>query len=116
MLMIIFVLLWRIIYDHILVLCISKCTIFISFLSPPSQTGLPIKDVAHSSQIYKANKQSHFKKLKSEFPEIDYESMLFFGKQQFMNDDPFSKFIKYIVFVIYSQWYGAIFLYTYKFY
>lgn len=43
--------------------------------------GDPIEMSAHSSQIYKGDKQSHFRNLKKEFPDIDFEHMLFFDNE-----------------------------------
>jgi magnesium-dependent phosphatase 1 len=43
--------------------------------------GVYIKDVVHSSQIYKANKQRHFQSLKSLYPDIAYDEMLFFDNE-----------------------------------
>ena len=43
----------------------------------------PIGTTAHSSQIYKANKQKHFKNLRLEYPEIEYNEMLFFDNEYY---------------------------------
>lgn len=43
---------------------------------------IPIGSVAHSSQIFKADKQVHFKNLQSQFPDIDYADMLFFDNER----------------------------------
>jgi magnesium-dependent phosphatase 1 len=40
-----------------------------------------LNSVAHSSQIFKANKQQHFRQLKNEFPDIKYEEMLFYDNE-----------------------------------
>lgn len=49
------------------------------FESHPSR--LPIGKIAHSSQIYSANKQVHFKTLHEEFPDIEFHEMLFFDNE-----------------------------------
>ncbi len=43
--------------------------------------GVKLNQVAHSSQIFKDNKQAHFKNLKAEFPDIEYHEMLFFDNE-----------------------------------
>ena len=43
--------------------------------------GESIGNYIDSSQIYKSNKQEHFKKLKSEYKSIDYSEMLFFDNE-----------------------------------
>lgn len=43
---------------------------------------VPLCTVVHSSQIYKADKSQHFRKLKKEFPDIEYEDMLFFDNER----------------------------------
>eukprot|EP01031_Cornospumella_fuschlensis_P032861 gene32861-39734_t len=40
-----------------------------------------IGQVAHSSQIFKANKQTHFRNLKHQYPDIDFKDMLFFDNE-----------------------------------
>ena len=42
---------------------------------------VPINAIADSSQIYKANKQTHFRNLKAEFPDIEFTQMLFFDNE-----------------------------------
>lgn len=44
--------------------------------------NVPLASVVHSSQIYKANKSHHFRKLKEEFPSIEYTDMLFFDNER----------------------------------
>ncbi|KAJ1403576.1 magnesium-dependent phosphatase-1 [Ochromonadaceae sp. CCMP2298] len=43
--------------------------------------GQMIATSADSSQIFKANKQVHFAKLKSQYPSIDFSEMLFFDNE-----------------------------------
>ena len=43
--------------------------------------GDPIGSVVHSNQIFKANKKTHFQRLKEEFPDIEYSDMLFFDNE-----------------------------------
>lgn len=43
--------------------------------------GKAIYTCVDSSQIYKANKQTHFKKLLTEFPQIKFDEMLFFDNE-----------------------------------
>jgi magnesium-dependent phosphatase 1 len=43
--------------------------------------GVAIKTSADSSQIYKANKQAHFQKLKNQYPTVAYDEMLFFDNE-----------------------------------
>jgi magnesium-dependent phosphatase 1 len=43
--------------------------------------GEPIETIVHSSQIFKANKQFHFRNLKKEYPGIQYQDMLFFDNE-----------------------------------
>eukprot|EP01039_Chlorochromonas_danica_P001095 gene1095-1188_t len=43
--------------------------------------GERIGQVVHSSEIYKANKQTHFRNLQKKFPHIDYSDMLFFDNE-----------------------------------
>lgn len=38
--------------------------------------------VAHSVQIFKADKKQHFRNLKQEFPDIDFADMLFFDNER----------------------------------
>ena len=40
-----------------------------------------LRDVAHSSLIYKENKQHHFRRLREQFPEVEYSEMIFFDNQ-----------------------------------
>jgi magnesium-dependent phosphatase 1 len=44
-------------------------------------SGEPIGTVIHSSQIYKANKTTHFRNLQKEFPDIAFEDMLFYDNE-----------------------------------
>jgi magnesium-dependent phosphatase 1 len=46
-----------------------------------SPSGLSIGETADSSQIFKAVKTTHFKKLKEQYPGIDYTDMLFFDNE-----------------------------------
>ena len=41
----------------------------------------PLSTMVDSVQIYKANKQEHFRRLKKEYPEIEYSQMLFFDNE-----------------------------------
>ncbi len=53
--------------------------------SPPtasSEPGVPIGQVAHSSQIFKSSKQVHFQRLKKLYPEISFDEMLFFDNER----------------------------------
>ncbi len=43
--------------------------------------GVKLNKVAHSSQIFKDNKQAHFRNLKALFPDIEYSEMLFFDNE-----------------------------------
>jgi len=43
--------------------------------------GVVIKNVVHSSEIYKANKQLHFQNLHKQYPDIRFEDMLFFDNE-----------------------------------
>lgn len=43
--------------------------------------GNPLFTCADSSQIFKANKQTHFKRLQAEYPSISFEDMLFFDNE-----------------------------------
>ena len=43
--------------------------------------GESIGNYIDSSQIYKSNKQEHFKKLKLEYGSIEYSEMLFFDNE-----------------------------------
>mmetsp|Transcript_22256 Transcript_22256/g.30492 ORF Transcript_22256/g.30492 Transcript_22256/m.30492 type:complete len:176 (+) Transcript_22256:163-690(+) len=49
------------------------------FLTFPG--GEPLKLCADSSQIFKANKQVHFRKLKEQYPTIEFQDMLFFDNE-----------------------------------
>jgi magnesium-dependent phosphatase 1 len=46
--------------------------------TPGNETLLSCVD---SSQIYKGNKQNHYKKLKKEYPHIEYSEMMFFDNE-----------------------------------
>jgi magnesium-dependent phosphatase 1 len=61
--------------------CLQKFTIYDEKLKEKlfDPIGSVVKPEA--SQIYKANKQHHFKQLKSEFPKIEFEEMLFFDNE-----------------------------------
>jgi magnesium-dependent phosphatase 1 len=50
-----------------------------SFLLP---CGSPIQSAVHSNQIFKSNKTEHFRRLKAEFPDINYNEMLFFDNER----------------------------------
>jgi len=43
--------------------------------------GNPLSTCVDSSQIYKANKQTHFKNLQREYPSIKFDDMLFFDNE-----------------------------------
>ncbi len=43
--------------------------------------GLPLNAVVDSSEIYKSNKQSHFRNLQRKYPDIAFEDMLFFDNE-----------------------------------
>ncbi len=43
--------------------------------------NIPLDEVVDSVQIYKANKQQHFRSLKEEYPHIEYSQMLFFDNE-----------------------------------
>ena len=45
------------------------------------QDGRSLNQLVDSIQIYKSNKQTHFKNLKKEYPDIDFEEMLFFDNE-----------------------------------
>lgn len=47
-----------------------------------TEGGNHIGGVAHQSEIYKANKQEHFRSLKEKYPSIDYADMLFFDNER----------------------------------
>ena len=49
------------------------------FRSTPGKE--PIGSLIDSVQIYKGNKQDHFRQLKSEFPDIAFEDMIFFDNE-----------------------------------
>ena len=46
-----------------------------------SSGGAPLISLADSSQIYKGNKQEHFRNLKREYPDIDFANMIFFDNE-----------------------------------
>lgn len=48
-----------------------------------TSSGLSINSFITSQQIYKSNKQTHFLKLKDEFPEIQFNEMLFFDNEMY---------------------------------
>ena len=43
--------------------------------------GQPLETCVDSSQIFKANKQVHFRRLREEFPTVAFEEMLFFDNE-----------------------------------
>ena len=43
--------------------------------------GIPIGSYIDSNQIFKDNKQSHFRNLKALFPDIEYDEMIFFDNE-----------------------------------
>lgn len=43
--------------------------------------GKSFSSIVDSKQIFKANKQRHFQNLKRQFPDIEYEDMLFFDNE-----------------------------------
>ena len=45
------------------------------------KNNVPLEKLAHSSQIFKSNKQSHFQRLKTQFEDIHYSDMLFFDNE-----------------------------------
>lgn len=47
-----------------------------------TNSDIPLVAIAHSSQIYKADKSQHFRRLQREYPSIDFEDMLFFDNEQ----------------------------------
>lgn len=47
-----------------------------------TEGGSSIGSVAHQSEIYKANKQTHFRNLKEKYPSIEFSDMLFFDNEQ----------------------------------
>lgn len=46
-----------------------------------TNNGDAIGTVVHASEIYKANKQTHFRNLKEKFQDISYSDMLFFDNE-----------------------------------
>lgn len=46
-----------------------------------TSNGESIHSVAHTSQIFKSNKQVHFRKIKAIYPDIDFSQMLFFDNE-----------------------------------
>lgn len=44
-------------------------------------SGISIESVVHSSQIFKDDKRTHFRRLKELFPSISYDEMLFFDNE-----------------------------------
>jgi magnesium-dependent phosphatase 1 len=51
------------------------------FYRRQTSEGKSIGSYIDSSQIYKANKQEHFQKLKREYKSIEYSEMLFFDNE-----------------------------------
>jgi len=47
---------------------------------------MPLVDLAHSSEIYKANKQKHMLNLQKKYPDIAFEEMLFFDNESHNTD------------------------------
>jgi len=50
------------------------------FRSCPEQLD-PLHTLAHSSHIYKANKKEHFRRLQTEYPDIDFRDMIFYDNE-----------------------------------
>jgi magnesium-dependent phosphatase 1 len=48
-----------------------------------TSSGVPFKDVVEpkAEMIFKSNKKDHFKKLKANFPHLDYSDMIFFDNE-----------------------------------
>ncbi len=46
-----------------------------------TSSGQPLCQIVDSSQIYKANKQRHFQNLHRQYPDIQFEDMLFFDNE-----------------------------------
>ena len=46
-----------------------------------SPGGRPLRTCVDSSQIFKANKQTHFRRLKEQFPALAFQDMLFFDNE-----------------------------------
>ena len=46
-----------------------------------NKPGRPLIEMAHSSQIYKANKKTHFQRLHATYPDINYNEMIFFDNE-----------------------------------
>lgn len=44
--------------------------------------GATLSSICDSSQIFKANKQTHFARLKAQFPDISYDEMIFFDNEE----------------------------------
>ena len=44
--------------------------------------GALLNSICDSSQIFKANKQTHFARLKAQFPDISYDEMIFFDNEE----------------------------------
>jgi magnesium-dependent phosphatase 1 len=66
--------------------CLTK------FVSTPTsrcehQEPVRLKDLAHSSQIYKANKQVHMNNLHKEYPHIPLKDMIFFDNERHNTDN-----------------------------
>ena len=79
-------------WSHVKVAWVSKCdeprwaeeclSKFITTSGEEDGEGCAIGDVAHMSLIYNENKQSHFRRLKEEFPDIAFDEMLFFDNER----------------------------------
>jgi hypothetical protein len=46
-----------------------------------TDSGIPLNQVATSSQIYTGNKSIHFKAIRKIYPEIEYEDMIFYDNE-----------------------------------
>jgi len=62
--------------------------LFQSTPTPMSSQNLPVAliELAHSSEIYKANKQTHMRNLQKKFPDIAFEEMIFFDNEKHNTD------------------------------
>ena len=41
----------------------------------------PLEKLAHTSHIYKGNKKDHFRRIQKEFPQLQFEDMVFYDNQ-----------------------------------
>ena len=46
-----------------------------------SSGGEPLASLVHSEQIFKDNKQTHFRNLKTKYPKLEFSDMLFFDNE-----------------------------------